>query len=494
MFKLIFESISVEFNCGIDAKYDDVYLSIESEIDKINSPIEGSKTDWSFIIIESEKLLLTRTKDIKLLCWWAYAQFKVNGLKGFFQGISTINQLLENFGKDLFPKSNRAKLGAISWFETVMNLQLIQDRQISVSIDDSESYLELFHIFQEQVKKVCEDDVRLFSEACRLLEVKVSDKKQRDAAEKPKIFVPLTSTSNTSSDEITNDSDAIKVLNQLKKNAEKLTHYWREHQIDDGRALRMTRMISWLEIDGLPLVQNGSTMLNPPSIERIEQIDLLIAEGKNDEALHVIENVIFRSPFWLEGHYKAFQIYESIQKNKAASDVKNMLLGFINSNEGVTELKFRDGTSFVTSEIKGWLNQQTLGGETEKESEAVDQLAIIGEKCYALVNKKNSKEAMEILQRFFRDAGSYEEKFRWRFLHAQVALAAGKPPMALALIEELEREIEYYKLEEWNPELVSDVYHFYLNSFNRTQIDRDKYDVAFQKLCRVDMAAAIDIK
>jgi len=101
---------------------------------------------------------------------------------------------------------------------------------------------------------------------------------------------------------------------------------------------------------------------------------------------------------------------------------------------------------------------------------------------------------MEILQRAFRDAGSYEEKFRWRFLHAQVALAAGKPPMALALIEELEREIEYYKLEEWNPELVSDVYHFYLNSFNRTQIDRDKYDVAFQKLCRVDMAAAIDIK
>jgi len=218
LFKLIFEPISVEFNCGIDAKYDDIYLSIESEIDKINSPIEGSKTDWSFIIIESEKLLLTRTKDIKLLCWWAYAQFKVNGLKGFFQGISTINQLLKNFGKDLFPKSNRAKLGAISWFETVMNLQLIQDRQISVSIDDSESYLELFHIFQEHVKKVCEDDVRLFSEACRLLEVKVSDKKRRDEAEKPKISVPLTSTGNTSSDEITNDSDAIKVLNHLKKN------------------------------------------------------------------------------------------------------------------------------------------------------------------------------------------------------------------------------------------------------------------------------------
>lgn len=99
-----------------------------------------------------------------------------------------------------------------------------------------------------------------------------------------------------------------------------------------------------------------------------------------------------------------------------------------------------------------------------------------------------------MLQRSFRDAGSQEEKFQWRLLHAQVALAAGKPLMALALIEELEREIDHYHLEVWQPELVAKVYRFYLNSFNRTQIDRDKYDVAFQRLCRVDMAAAIDIK
>ncbi|MDD4883734.1 hypothetical protein, partial [Sulfuricurvum sp.] len=61
-------------------------------------------------------------------------------------------------------------------------------------------------------------------------------------------------------------------------------------------------------------------------------------------------------------------------------------------------------------------------------------------------------------------------------------------------IEELEREIEHFSLEEWQPELVAEVYRFYLNSFNRTQIEREKYDIAFQRLCRVDMAAAIDIK
>lgn len=496
MFELIVNPFSDQSPCGVDAKYDDIYLALESEIDKINSVAAGAQTNWQYVSDESKSLIEHRTKDIKILCWWAFAQYKLKGMDGFRQSIVTMNQLLINLGKELFPKSNRAKWGALSWFETVMNLQLIQDRQINISLNDSESYLELLRIFQEHVKNICEVDDRLFSEACRLLEVKVSEKKQRDEAEKPKMpSVAVNTADNSSSGEITNDADAIKILNQLKKNAEQLTHYWRARQIDDGRALRMTRMISWLEIDGIPLVQNGNTMINPPSSERIDRIDLLISEGKNDEALQMIENVIFRSPFWLSGHYKAFEIYESIQKNKAAIEVKNMLIGFINSNEGVSELKFRDGTPFIPSQMKEWLNEQTRGGMVSEEGDtAVDPLAIIGEKCYELVNKKNSKEAMEILQRSFRDAGSQEEKFQWRLLNAQIALAAGKPLMALALIEELEREIEHYRLEEWQPELVAKVYRFYLNSFNRTQIEREKYDVAFQRLCRVDMAAAIDIK
>ncbi|MDD5158791.1 MAG: type VI secretion system protein TssA [Sulfuricurvum sp.] len=496
MFELMINPLSDQSLCGVDAKYDDVYLLMESEIDKINSVAEGAQPNWQYVSNECKSLLELRTKDIKLLCWWAYAQYKLNGLSGFTHAIQTINQLLENFGKELFPKSNRAKWGALSWFETVMNLQLVQDRQVIVPIDEAEDFLTLLHSFQTLAKEVCETEDRLFSEACRLLEAKVSEKQQRDAAEKPKTpSIAVHTADNPSSGEITNDADAIKILNQLKKNAEQLTHYWRERQIDDGRALRMTRMISWLEIDALPLVQNGNTMLNAPGIERIEQIDSLISEGKNDAALQMIENVIFRSPFWLSGHHKAFEIYESIQKNKAAAEVKNMLISFITSNEGITELKFRDGTPFVPSQMKEWLNEHTRGGMVTKEGDtAVDALAIIGEQCYELVNKKNSKEAMEILQRSFRDAGSQEEKFQWRLLHAQVALAAGKPLMALALIEELEREIEHFSLEEWQPELVAKVYRFYLNSFNRTQIEREKYDVAFQRLCRVDMASAIDIK
>ncbi|MDD5053569.1 MAG: type VI secretion system protein TssA [Sulfuricurvum sp.] len=487
--------ISTQFPCGIDAKYDDDYLSIESEIDKMNSLTNVSQTNWQFVNNECASLLVNRTKDLKLLSWWGYAQYKLHDISGFSQWVETINMMLESFGKDTYPKSGKGKWGALTWLEALINQQIIKDRQILVNTDDAESLLTSLRFLQLQVKEVCDVTDNLFPEACRLLEIKVADKNRQleNNNEKTKSEISVSLNSNING-EITSDADAIRVLNQLKKSAEYLCQYWRYKKTDDIRALRLTRMISWLDIDGLPQAQNGKTMINPPSIERVDQIDTYIAEGKNDEAIQMIENVIFRSPFWFYGHYKAFNIFNITEKNQAAYEIKNMLVSFINSNEGIMNLTFRDGTPFIPSEIKEWINEYTYSEASATAGASVDTFTLISEQCYELVNKKKSKDAMEILQSRYSNSGTQKEKFKWRFLHAQIALSAGKPQMTLALINELEKDIDRYRLEEWQPELVAKVYDFYLNSFNRTQLERDKYDAAFQQLCRVDIAAAIDIK
>lgn len=492
---IMLHPISEQFICGSDARYDDIYLAIESEIDKMNSPEGSVQIDWQYISDKSVLLLESSTKDIKLLCWWAYAQYKLNEFLGLVQAIEMMNNIFERFNKELFPKSHRAKWGAFSWFDTVISVHLIQERQINIPLDNPERFLTQLIHFQSYAKEICETSENLFSDVCRLLEVKVAEKHRNDVSDKASASSDTTMANSNLNSEVNSDADATKVLNQLKKSGELLSNYWRTRQIDDVRALRLNRMISWLEIDELPFVQNGKTMLNPPSSDSIEQIDILISEGKNTEALYRIENMILRAPFWFVGHYKAFQLYEALHKDQAANEVKNMVKSFLRSYEGLMELTFKDGTPFIPSEIKNWLAESDFSAEEfPKDMKTVDDMEAIAERCYELVNKKNPKEAMEILQCSYRDAGSNEEKFRWRLLHAEVALAAGKPPIVQALIEELEREIERYRLEEWQPELVAKVYRFYLNSFNRSQIEREKYNSAFQRLCRVDMASAIDIK
>jgi len=489
---LILTPISAEAHCGIDTKYDDTFLSIEAEIDKANSLVEGSVTNWRLVSELSETLLCERSKDIKVASWWGFAQYKLNGFEGLYSSLTTLNTLMNEFGQSLFPLSNRVKFNALQWFETTLMPHLIQERRLTLPNHQSDLFLELFKSFQSSVISICEIESPLFKEVVRLLE---EDKKLRDENTK-KSLAPVQPTE-TSSNEIASDADAIKLLNSIKKNTEMLSRYWRGNDMGDLRPLRMTRMISWLEIDGLPESQNSKTMLNPPSFERIEEIEIFEKEGKLAEAFEIVENLLLRSPFWLEGHYKSYKLLESAQHTQAALETKNMLMSFMKSNEGLGELNFRDGTPFVPSELKTWMSDDiSMGGLNphtggEKENEKYDH---VRECCFALLKKKDTKGAMDLLQHSYRSAQNKEEQFRWRLLHAEVSVEALKPQMAIALIEELEKDIAHYHLEEWQPDLAGEVYKLLLNSFNRTQLDHTRLENAYQGLCRTNTAEAVDIK
>lgn len=490
--EMILIPISDNLPCGSDTKYDDSFISIETEIDKINSLIEGSITDWKLVSELSRHLLCEHTKDIKIASWWAYAQYKLNEFEGLESAFQTLNALMEHFGSSLFPLSNRVKINALQWFESALSSHLIQERRLMVPLHQSEHFLELLKKFQITAQSMTQNDTLFFKEAIHALEV---EQKSREESAK-KIITPPTPTDG-SGGELSSDADAIKMLNTIKKNTEVLSRYWRNKEMSDLRSIRLTRMICWLEIDGLPESQNGKTMLNPPSLERIEEAENCVNSGNSAEALEIYETILLRSPFWLDGHFKVHQLLESEQHTQAALEVKNMLVGFIRSNDKISDLEFRDGTPFVSSELKSWINEtisregtHTLSGG-DNENEKYEQ---VKESSIAFLKKKDATGAMDLLQRSYRNGADKEEQFKWRLLHAEIAVEALKPKMAIALIEELEKDISHFRLEEWQPRLAAQVYKLLLTSFNRTQLDHSRLESAYQGLCRVDSAEAVDIK
>ena len=494
---LFTEPVSGGSPCGADTKYDDDYLAIEAEIDKSNSISEGAATDWNVVCSGCEALLSGRTRDIKLAAWWTYGRYKTQGLSSLLESLETLDALLQHFGKELFPRSGKAKFNALMWLEGVLNAALISERTIAIPAPQAEAYLTLFKNLQEHAVAACEVDGPLFKDACRMLDAIVTEEnKRREESEKPKPSAPSQPSGNALN-EIGSDADVAKVLNGLKKSTELLSSYWRGSRMDDLRALRLTRMICWLEIEGLPDAQNGKTALNPPSAERVELIDTLTQEGRYAEAFESIETMLLRAPFWLEGHFRASKILEAAGNARAASEVKHMLAWFVKSNEGITELNFADGTPFAPLELKSWLADAVAGNGIPMQAEEVentDSFEAIEERCYALLKKKNAKEAMQLLHKSHAGAGTKEDKFKWRLLHAEVAVEAGKPEMGLALIEELEKDVQRYRLEEWRPDLAAEVYALLLNSFNRNLLEREKLEASYRSLCRLDTAGAIDIK
>jgi type VI secretion system protein VasJ len=489
----ILTSINESSSCGSDFKYEDSFLAIESEIDKSNSMLEGVTTDWSKVLYDSQKLLQTSTKDTKIFCWWIYAIWKQENFIGLEKALKLFNTLLRTYEDKLFPKSKKVKLSSLNWLEELLNEEILDERgSLSIAVN-VETFIPIFNELEISFALTVKEEVPVFR---KLNSAFQREFKAQDIKVSPTSIAPIVSQNiSVEINEINSDSDAAKILRTLKKNATLLHTYYRGQDSSDIRSIRLVRILSWLEIDSLPIDEDGKTPLNPPSQMSTNAIDELIVENKLDEALDSLESLISLSPFWLEGHFIAFNLLIEMGHETCALEVKNALVSFVKADDSILKLSFKDSTPFASIKLKNWLVESM--GEVVSNSSTeckVDEKEQIIEKAYALAKKKQIKEAMALLQSHHSTAVNREEKFHWRLANASLAVEFGKNSVALALLEELKRDIDRYSLDEWKPELAAKVFYLYLNNFNRTQVDIEDINTVYARLCKIDIKQALEIK
>lgn len=494
MSQAILNPLSETTPCGSDFKYEDAYLALESEIDKSTSISEGVATDWSRVLDEAESLLSEHTKDIKIMCWWTYALYKTQTLNGLETAIPVFNSLLLNFGEQLFPKSKKVKLSSLLWLEELLHEELLDERgSISGSVD-AEKFLGYFTELEKNFGASVGEELSLFKKLQSALDRLAKEQEVKEEA--PKSSSSATAqTGQSELGEISSDADAASVMRSFKKSAGLLQEYYRTQDPSDIRAIRLVRLQAWLEIDTLPMHEEGKTPLNPPSQESIDRIEELMAEEAYGVALESTESLIALSPFWLDGHLLAFNILSEMGHLQAAKDVQNALVSFIKADEEILNLQFRDTTPFASVKLKKWIGESmgsaiSTGAEGTSDEEAKAQII---EKAYALAKKKNIKEAMGLLQGHHGLSVTKEDKFYWRLAKAELATQFGKNDIALALLEDLKEDIDRYHLDEWNPELAGRVFSLFLG-FNRTQVNVEDIHAAYSRLCKINIEHALEIK
>lgn len=116
---------------GASAKEDERYLSVTTEIAKLDSP-STEKTEWkkvwSTVISQGGELLQEKSKDILIASQVAYAFYRQDNLKGLLKGVALLTVLIENFWPTLFPELKRLKgrAAAVQWFLDKTDIQLKQ--------------------------------------------------------------------------------------------------------------------------------------------------------------------------------------------------------------------------------------------------------------------------------------------------------------------------------------------------------------------------------
>jgi type VI secretion system protein VasJ len=491
----LLNDIDADTPCGVDCKYEDLFLKLESEIDKSTSILENIQTDWVQIVENSEYLLQYQTKDIKILCWWTYGLWKQESWSGLEKALKIVNALLQKHEDRIFPKSVKVKISSMTWLEELLNEELLdQNGTISASID-YQVFLDLIVELEKNFTLTVKQETQLFKKIQRALKQLADSKTETQSSiSQDKAEIPQVSRSHEI-DLITTEADATKVLNSLKKNATLLQNYWIEKDTAHLGAIRLSRLLSWLETDGLPMNDNGKTPLNAPSQESLDEIENLYGEKNYQEALKKIESLISFSPFWLDGHYRSFTILTEMNQSQAALEVKNSLLAYVSADMSILDLTFKDSTPFASLKVKEWLLQNMdVNNEHKqtKENHTSTKESLL-ESCYVLAKQKKIKEAMSILQNSYLSAKTHEEKFYWRLWHAEFAKEFSKNDISLVLLRELMVDVDRYKLDVWKPELSAKVYSLLL-SFGRANIDADEQKSLFSRLCKIDVEQALEIK
>ena len=512
MHELILKAFSSSLPCGEDCKYEDSFLLIEQEIDKDKSVTQDGGTDWEVVVKSCEDFLINESKDLKIVSWLVFGLWKIESWQGLSRGLLIYNELLSTFGKDIYPKSTKSRTNIFSWIEESLTDDIFTNEQTKKSLIDEDNILSQFINLNTNINIQLETENNNFRKIINFIEGVIKEKNLQLSKEKNlkknieknekidnKNNQKTNSLLNNEIIVINNESDAINVLRSFKKNGSLLTNYYRKQNISSLKALRMTRLFTWLETDGLPNSEANVTFLHPPSELELDELEDLYKNKEYEDAFYLVEEILEVSPFWIDGHYYSYNILEKTKNYNEAKEVKNLLISFINTNEGILDLFFINNMPFASKKVKKWIEEEltstkssnTTNSSTEETTSDDEEILLT---IRQLADDNKIKEAMNILNQKYHSSSNTEEKFNWRLHHAELAIEFDKKEIALALLEELEKDIEKFHLNEWNPKLASKVYNLLLTSFSSIDIHVDKLDLIYKNLCKTDINSAFEIK
>ena len=116
------------------------------------------------------------------------------------------------------------------------------------------------------------------------------------------------------------------------------------------------------------------------------------------------------------------------------------------------------------------------------------------DEALALLKARKPGEAIQMLVRDVELQPSGRSKFQRRVQVAQLCLAAGQGTIAYPILQELSREAERRGLESWETgKMLAQPLALLLKCLDRRGSSAEEKEALFERLCRLDPEAALDL-
>jgi type VI secretion system protein VasJ len=481
---------------GEDVRFSNEYEALESELGKAQSMHESGQIDWLKIRENSESLLRTQSKDLRVGAWLTWALYQRESYQGLLAGLGLLHHLCEHHWQDIYPGKARTRSAAISWL--IPRLDQVLNEHIPLK-----EQLPLFRRLVEHLEGLdtaCTQ--HLGNEAPLLLPIarRLKNLVQRAADNQPEPGVIGTAVAQVkqvaaqllvTSEPIDNEKDAQKALRAQQENARPLC------------ALRLNRMLLWLSVDALP-DRNGEqiTALRGLPADRFKTYQERYDQARYADLLVDLEASLSKAPFWFDGHRMAWECLQGLNAESAMREVEIQFAQLIERLPGLIELRFQDGAPFADPSTREWIASHVMPHlqpasaplpieATENQPEWESAL----EEALPILRKDGLKAAVQKLKQGLQSAQGGRSRFFWQLTLARLCVSAKKYELAKTQLETLDQTLQDSDIGGWEPDLVLEVLHLLhscCESLPQNHEVRERKEEIYRRLCHLDLEVVLE--
>lgn len=497
---------------GKDIRYSSDFEEIENLLSSTTSLFASTTTDWSKIAELSEKILATQSKDLRVLAWFTWAQYKTNSFAGLHAGLFTFNKIIQKCWTELFPQKDRTRISSIEWLSSKIEELFQEPFPVKEQLPLFEALLAELTQFDQFLTDKWQDKSPLLLPTCHRLERMINNVEQTIESE-PKSgpvekvinhvreVVSNTIGSSNTVTNIDNEKEAQKLFRDLQDNSRILCGWWLGQKFADIKALRLNRTLLWLTVDVLPEHKDYITALRPIPVDKINHYKERFKQEHYSDLIVDVENSLSKAPFWLDGHYIIWKCLQSLRMDDAVTEVEIQLALFLKKLPEVIKLKFFDGTAFADEDTVNWINTSVLPWVDKQHNKlntsnfvatksSAQECDNVLQECIDNLKHMSFKEVSLELTKNTKKAISARDKFFWQLAMAKLCLAAKKYDLAKIQLENLDEYMHKLEIHKWEPNLELElVFLLYecCKTMPQSQVTREEKELFHKRLCFLDM-------
>ena len=366
------EQILSPIQSEIDIDEDLEWLELDSDMVKLGS-LEHQTLNISHLRHLAAQLLSTKSKDLRILAHFLRTLQHSGKVTELLIGLVSFADYVEHYWETSPPsqkiRKERLTQQILKRFENMASY-FSQDSSRLEKDQAKQQFARLIEFWKDNVKLKAELEQLLQRYTFTDKQIHQNDNVSDSSGdEKPNSGRKIITESEHSTSDLRNISSEKEVIKPIvepvsidtsndrawKNTLLKVADYLIERDFSNPIGYQLRRFAIWSLITVAPLAENDRTQLAAVSQDRINDYKILIEKALSSDVWKEIEYSLTLAPYWIEGHYLSAKVAERMSCPQVAKAIKESVLSFIERLPELKQLKFNDGTPFISDECSSWL-------------------------------------------------------------------------------------------------------------------------------------------